>query len=174
MIDESSLRAALRDPPAADLEYLRQLRDAALAHVEKLTGKWYGAARDQAVTLEGKGSRTLWLPGPLLQGYEEVTVAERAYPGGDPRTILEDDSDGWEIRGSTLLRHGGAVWWSGWLYDVTYQQGATEASVPADVGRWIQETVAGWYEVRLPVGDAVSVVPTGAEAIMQTRRWLPI
>lgn len=175
MSDDAELRAHLRNPPAGDLEYLRSLRDAALAYVEKETGFWYGAVRDRVVTRRGSGSEVLKLPGPIPADYgAAILVQERTYPGADAVDVLAGDTNGWEWDGRNLVRRGLYRWWENYQYTFTYQQGLLpDEEPPADVRLAIEQLVAQWYEQRLPVSEAVrsaQKVPFAAGDLLGKRK----
>lgn len=173
--NDNELRAQLREPPARDLEYLRGLRLAALAHIEKVTGYWYGAARDKVVVVTGPGTAYLPLPGPVATGYDEaIVVQERAYPGAEPVTLAGGQPSGWSWDGRNLVRNGGVRWWSAYQYTITYRQGLVEGEEPPDDVRLVaNQLVALWYEQRLPVSEAaMQPVPMAARDLLRKRRRL--
>lgn len=166
MIELDDLRTVLKDPDHAEDEYIRALETAAVAYVEKQTGKYFGTAADATEVVSGTGTADLWLPGPVAS---VTSVAERAFAGDDDTAVAAADDDGYVVRGDRLVRKGGGVWARGYEYEVAYSRGAEAA--PADIQEAVRKLVVLWFSRRLPVSDVqVSELPHGIADTLAAHR----
>lgn len=158
MISVADLRVALKDPPASENAYVKQLEAAAVALIERETGKYYGPVRTRTEIAIGTGFGTLQLVGPValdVYGVAQIaSVNESQYAGGTASEIVADGSGGFIVRESVLYRRSGGFWRSGYEYVVVYEQGYAEGEEPADIRQAVMQLVALWYEARLPVVEA--------------------
>jgi uncharacterized phiE125 gp8 family phage protein len=169
MIALNELRRLLRAPEPEDDTYLVGLEAAAVAHMERQTGRYYGAARDRTEYVTGTGNTVLHVDGPIADPVA-VTVQERPYPGAVAIEIDDYDEGGFTVRDEKLIRVPGYRWIYGYEYEVTYRQGYAVGSEPGDVAQAVRQLVALWYEVRLPVGGDTAEVPHGVAAIIRANR----
>lgn len=178
MIDLDLLRTALRLDPDNELEddLLEQYEAAAVAYVEKATGRYFGPPAERVEILDATGADTLWLQeAPITEPasiYEaEPVIAERS---GGAWTDLDVTETPYEFAGRELYREGG--WARGRRsVRVTYWAGYAPGAEPADIRQAVMELVAKMYQFRSPVvTDAVSAeLPHGvAETIARWRRMV--
>lgn len=143
MIPIEELRRNIAGVQTSELEALRQMEAAAVAHLERLTNRYFGPPRETIEHVRSNDGYTLWLDGPIVS---IATVDERTYIGGDATAIVEGESDGFVVRGDKLLRAGGLGW--PYEYEVAYQQGYTACEEPDDVRRAVIELVRWLYQLR--------------------------
>lgn len=131
----------------AEDAYAAELEAAAVALVERLTGRYFGPVRTTTEFVIGTGSRVLRVDGPIVTvGYEPIVVVnERLYSGDDPAEITAGADDGFVVRDDALYRKGGRVWFCGYEYEITYQQGYAEGTEPADIRLAVMQIVGLWY-----------------------------
>lgn len=119
---------------------LTQLEEAAVAFVQRKTGRYFGPVGQVTERLRGSGGERLWLAEAPTS--DPTVVLEYASPGADPVTIDAADAAGFLVRKATgptdtndgwLVRKGGAVWDPCREYEVTYQRGYQEGQEPADI-----------------------------------------
>ena len=118
MIGLKELRTLLKEPPAEDDAYIKALERAAVAHAERVTGKYLGATATHTDYLVGKGGQVLYLSGPIASG-DGLAVTEAPYPGATGEDITEDVV----VRGLKLFRTDGTQFAPGYEYAVTYSRG---------------------------------------------------
>jgi hypothetical protein len=135
--------------------YLVDLEAAAVAHIEKRTGRYYGTAGSVTEIIRGTGGPRLWLSEPAIERDSTtdalpISVIERYGPGSEETTILAADADGYVLRnnGLALYRKDGGIWSSLLEYEVTYTRG--NATLPADLEHAVKVLVAWWFEMRIP------------------------
>lgn len=164
MITTALLKTALRIDGTDQDDYLSELETAAVAFVERYTGRYFGASEEVTRVVGGDGTRVLWLPD---HASAVASVAEREYPGDTETVITAGDSDGYEAdrpstldanRVAALFRKGGNVWEEHYEYVVTFTRGYASGSEPSDIRQAVIALVAYWYEMRLPVAVG-SVAP---------------
>ena len=141
----------------SDAPYLTSLETAAVALVQRQTGRYFGPPATGTFVLRGDGTRNLWLPEPATAAV--ATVQERAYPGATATAITGSATDGFEQRtkGSEglLVRKGGLVWTRGYEYTVTSMlYGYATGAEPADIRELVKHLVMAWWAVR-PQGAGV-------------------
>jgi hypothetical protein len=187
MISVADLRTALKLEPLEDayaeeeeVAYLEDLEAAAVAFVERYTGRYYGPeVDDEELVVGGTASGVLYLP----ERMSTVTaVAGRSYLGGTETEIGEDDDDGWMLKvgpgathGFQLMRRGGS-WWDGSLeYVVTGTIGYAAGDEPPDIRKAVIKIVGRWNEQRVQLGDAPSAeIPADVKEILNLHRRLVI
>jgi hypothetical protein len=169
MISLSDLKLALRideDDTSQDA-YMEDLEVAAVASVERYTGRYFGPpVEDAEIVVQGDGSGALMLG----NGASEVTgVASRAYAGGDLTEIETGAADGWSLRldpgathGVRLVRHGGGGWPMGGEFVVTATIGYAAGDEPADVRQSVIDIVAEAFENRVRSRDVEAAIPQRA------------
>lgn len=176
MIHVDLLKAALKPADNTELQYIQQLERAAVAFVERQTGRYFGPERARTEIVVGTGRRELYLQGPILldvYGVAQVTsVNEAAYAGGDQTQIVIDEDDGFVVREAVLHRKGGGYWSLGYEYEVVYQQGYGEGEEPGDIRQAVMQLVTHWFENRLPVitGTIATDVPLSVTDIIAANR----
>lgn len=124
---------------------LVDLEAAAVAFVQRETGRYFGEAQTFTEYFDGHGAVELFLkesPAAL------TSVHERCDPGDSWVEITDSSDDGWELRGLKLLRKGGSVWEVGSEYRVIYDFGFTEGQEPADIRMLVIDLVKFWYRQR--------------------------
>lgn len=173
MIELALLRAALKPADEKELEYIVALEERAVAYAERRTGKYLGEDRTRTLYLRGRGTSTLYLEGVVgVDAYDvplPVTVTERPYPGGEDTVLVDDDADGYLIRGNTLVRRNGNPWLLGYEYEVAYTQVAVTAP---DVHQAVTQLVTLWFSKRIPLSRAGTEdeVPHGIRDILDAHR----
>lgn len=172
MIELADLKLALRLDPDATTEddYLEALEAAAVAHVERATGRYFGPVVERTEYLRGDGRQEIYLQ------------EEPAATGASPAVVIAVTSDGedvsgddYEVRGR-ILRHTSA--WGLALYPtdlvVIYDAGYEAGEEPADIRQAVTTLVAHWYEFRIPVAlgtVAPEVAFTLREMLAPWKRW---
>jgi hypothetical protein len=163
VIPVSDLKTALRIDTLEDayaeeaqVAYLEDLEAAAVAWIERRTGRYFGPPLEDAeYVLPGSAAGTLRLP---ERAAEITSVASRSYLGGEETVIGEDDDDGWLLRlraggshGTEILRRGGVFWDSALEYVVTATVGYEPSEEPPDIRQAVTYLVSHWWEHRVPV-----------------------
>jgi hypothetical protein len=167
VISVARLKTALRIDALEDaygeeeqVAYLEDLEAAAVAFIERYTGRYFGPPHEEPVplVLTGYGSPALYLPHYASQ---VTAVASRAYPGGEETEIEAGAADGWSLtipaggtHSNVLGRHGGSVWGAGGEYMVTAVIGYEPGEEPADIRQAVIDLVGWWWEERVPATDA--------------------
>lgn len=164
MIPLADLKAHLRVTHTHDDGYIAELEEAAVAHVSRYTGRYFGQQSETTEHVLGSGTDVLWLSAePVVGAQTPVTVAERSVPGITPTQV-----DDFEVRGRKLLRTGGGVWARGWGYAVTYTRGYAEGAEPENVRHAVKMLVAHWYTNRTSAVTATNAlrVPDGVRDLL--------
>lgn len=153
MIGLAELKRYCRVTSTREDDLLVELEQAAVAYVQRITGRSFGAAPAAAVThtILGTGIPRLWLPEPAA--LLPATVIERAYPGSTELTITASAADGYVLRNNSLalVRKEGGIWGRGYEYGVAFISGYSEGNEPADIRQAVRMLTAHWYENRIPV-----------------------
>jgi hypothetical protein len=173
--------------PQGHAQVIRTMEAAAVAHLERMTNRYFGPPRDRIEFVQSRDGYTLYLDGPVVPE-TAVVVDERVYIGGDATAIEEGTSDGFVVRDDRLLRAGGLGW--PYEYEVEYRQGYEVGEEPADVrmavielvrwlygrksvsGVYLSETL-GDYSYELKTGDWASSSPF-AVGVVNTYKRIPI
>jgi hypothetical protein len=138
VISTTKLRAALQLPTTFSEVLLGDLRDRAVAFVERQTGRYFGLPVEQVDILTGTGTRHLSLTELVVDG-EAVAVIEQEYAGADATGL--EPSTGFQVRhtgySSVLTRVGGDRWALDREYLVTYTRGYVVDSGPGDIEQLI-------------------------------------
>ena len=150
MIDPDVLLDYLGAQPEQE-ELVMAMEAAAVAMLERQTGRYFGPVRDQEVVLSGDCGRTLYLEGPVVLG-SVVSVDERYYIGAEPNAIELDASDGYVVRGDRLLRAGGLGWC--YEYTVAYEQGYARGEEPADVREAVKQLTRWQYQAQQAAAES--------------------
>lgn len=161
MIPLPTLRTELRlGKVTTDDEIIRRYEAAAVAHVERETGRYFGPPVARTEYFVGIGQREIAL---LSEPTGAVTVTVNG---------AAVDATAFEVRGRRL-RHT-----SGWGYHtafgpadvvVTYTGGYAEGSEPADVREAVLLLVQHWYAART-AGTPAAVPETLAETVRNLTR----
>lgn len=167
MIGLAELKQHLRVTHTRDDAYIAELEAAAVEAVAQYEGAVLGEPAAQSEFHRGSGTRDLWLDAAPVTG-GEITVIERAYPGGD---AVELGTDDFTVRGSSLVRLGaGNRWQLGYEYQVDYQAGYAEGEAPYRLQRAVAMLVALWYGNRTPVASGGAVeLPLGVKLLLKRR-----
>lgn len=186
MISVTDLKTALRIDTLEDAyeeeaqaARLEDLEAAAVATVERWTGRYFGTPEQDPtpVALAGSGSSVLWLPDFAS---EVSAVSSRAYQGADETEILTDADDGWALRllpgrtyGNQLVRSGGGGWDAGLEYVVAAAFGYEPGEEPPDIRQAVTMLVAHWWENGVPTAQAqVNEVPFTLRSMLAAwKRW---
>ena len=174
MIGTSELMNALRcSKSEAAGDYVTGLEAAAVAYVERKTNRSFSTSGERTEILLGNGRRDLWVAESIDTG-ETVTITETSYPGATPVTITASEGNGYEVRGTKLVRKGGFSWTRGYEYTVTYTAGYTAGEEPDDIRQAVTALVTLWYERRLPLTKtAEAEVPKHLDSILRSWRRPP-
>lgn len=191
MIPLRELKDALRieeDQTATDADLVR-LEAAAVAHVERETGRHFGAPEQRTEVLTGAGQTVLWLL-DTPRSIESVTLV--GTPSGTMSQPVPPEF--YTVRGREVVGVGrwGAASWPHQV-EVVYTAGydiVSEArppgtngpddpgepanvAAPADIRHAVRQLVALWREVGLPValGTVAPPVPANAQRIIDN--WTP-
>lgn len=173
MISLADLKLALRIDGTAEDNYLTALEAAAVAAVERWTGRSFAESGARTEYLTGAGIDRLWLA-ETPAADPALTVTEAAYPGAETTAITAADADGYVIRERTLVRRGG-IWHAGYEYAVTYTAGYAAGEEPADIRQAVMQLVGHWYENREPVvvGTVAAPIPlTVRDLLAPWRRYV--
>jgi hypothetical protein len=167
MIDTETLKAHLRLDPDETIEdaLLDEYEAAAVAYVERYTGRYFGPPAERVDYLEGTGAREMWLSeeptGVVVVVSDEVEV----------------EAEDFTVRGRRL-RHASAWGLSAYPTDVvaTYSAGYAAGEEPADIRVAVMELVGKMYKYRTPiVTDAVSAeIPHGVRDTLNRWRRIPV
>lgn len=161
--------------PDATIEdgVLQQYEEAAVAYVERATGRYFGPPAERVEILDPSGADVLWLAeAPIADPAEgrETVVAERR---GAEWTDLDAEETPYELDGRQLYREGG--WARGRRsVRVTYWAGYSAGNEPADIRQAVLELAALYYEERLPVGEMTAEVPHGVREIINRHRRIAV
>jgi hypothetical protein len=146
VIDTASLRAWLGTSESDDA-LIEDLERAAVAYVERRTGRYFGPTEEVIETLYGDGGRRLWLSD--VPADDAVSVVDADGATLTDVTLRRSGTEAW------LERPAGLVWglprrWSGYpmAYTVTYQRGYAEGDEPADIRRAVMAWVARQWALR--------------------------
>ena len=169
MIPLADLKLALRVSHATDDAHITSLEERAVAYVERKTGRSYTAG-NATEYVRGADDGVLYLGGPASA---VVSVTQRAYPGAEETVIVEAADDGFDLRGTKLVRSGGYFWSSAYEYEVEYTRDVTP---PDDILEAVEGLVSLWYNVRLPValGTVAPPVPNHVASILAAHRRLRV
>lgn len=172
MISVASLKKHLRiEHITTDDAYLADLEAAAVAFVERETGRYFGSVGARTEYVTGLGTDTMWLrespilSTPIVAG--DMTVLERADPG-DPGTAIVVATD-FVVRGSRLVRIDD-VWTRGYEYQVTYNAGNAAGAVGEEIQNAVRSLVALWYTHRTQSEERTA----GEQAIKATLPFNPV
>lgn len=173
MISLADLKTALRITTTRDDGYLAGLEAAAVAMVQRETGRFFGAQESVTEYIIGGDDDTLFLTDPCSS--LPTTVKERSTIGGDPTTITASADDGYVLRGTMkLVRKAGNLWTYKYEYEVTYTRGYAANTEPAEIRQLVTQIVSEWYERRLVSSDgSLKKVPMSASAILAGWRRRP-
>lgn len=146
MIEIPVLKMMLRIDPAntAEDDFIAQLEASAVERAARETGYYAGPVltpSDPPMYARGFGTSTLWLPQPISTG--TPTVQERAYPGSSASDVTD-----FVVRDGHLVRTNGAVWTSGYEYEVVGTRGYAAGAEPAEIRKYVMDLVAFWFEHR--------------------------
>lgn len=136
MIPVPELRDYLRLDHLEDDYLLEQVERAAVAYVERETGRYFGPREEGTEHLAGTGTSALWLADEPAGPVEVVNSYD--WPVVD-----------FTVHGRRLHRVAG--WATTSCYAVTYERGYEEGEEPADVRLAVMQLVALMYEYRSPV-----------------------
>jgi uncharacterized phiE125 gp8 family phage protein len=169
---KSQLKHPLPESDTSDDALLEQYEAAAVDHVQRITGRYYGPKITTAELIAvGEGTSILRLS-EFVSAVSAVT--ERLYQGDAGTSILTGASDGWVLRikpgtthSATLIRKGGSVWRFGYEYPVTAEIGYDPGEEPPAVRQAVSMLAAHWYVTRTPVA-----IGTISEEIEHTVRDL--
>lgn len=153
---KSQLKNPLPDSDTSDDALLEQYEAAAVDHVQRITGRYYGPKISTAELIGiGEGTSILRLS-EFVSAVSAVT--ERLYQGDAGTSILTGASDGWTLRirpglshSAMLIRKGGSVWRSDYEYVVTGAIGYDPGEEPPAVRQAVTMLAAHWYVTRTPV-----------------------
>lgn len=124
-------------------QILVDLEARAAAYVERMTGRRWSAPADLVKVVQGRGSRTLWLPGRVASDPQVVVVRERAIYGGVWRVM---DVDEYEVReGESLVRLDGAPWSKLAEYELSFSDGFPIGEAPQDIQDLVIDLVSIAY-----------------------------
>jgi hypothetical protein len=144
---------------------------AAVAYVERYTGRYFGAVAEIVETLDGSGADVLWLR-ETPAATPAILVESRA---SDTWETVDLDDHPYETDGRQLYLSGG------WTYGrrnvrVTYTAGYAAGEEPADIRQVVMELVAKMYQFRTPVvtGTIVAEIPHGARDTLNRWRRIPV
>lgn len=172
MISVEDLRLALRlDPDDTDEDpFLEALEAAAVAYVERATGRYFGPPAPRTEYLAASGAQELYLADAPVAVSPSTDVVVVATLDG-----AEVDEADYTIRGR-VLRHSSAWGWSGGPGDlvVTYSAGYVAGEEPADIREAVVQLVGHWYENRIPVAlgtVAPEIAHTLRDMLAPWKRW---
>ena len=147
--------------PAED-ELIEQYEAAAVAAIQRITGRYYGAPVSADLVAYGDGSSLLYLDERVTA---IATLTERLYLGDTGTSILTGDTNGWALRlgpGQThtnkVIRKGGYLWTYGYEYAVTGTIGYSAGNEPAHIRQAVLELAAEFYVHRVPVATGTIAV----------------
>lgn len=146
MILLHELKDYIKVSEGSDDALLVLLEDRAVEFVEDLTGRYFGPPIAHTEYIDGNGTGTIW----LAESPSSITSVRERYGAGDAWTaIVEGADDGFELRGSRLLRKDG-TWAYGYEYEVVYTFGYTaDASAePGPIRQLVMDLVKLKYDER--------------------------
>jgi hypothetical protein len=121
-------------------QLLIDLESRAAAYVERMTARRWSSPIDSTKVIQGRGSRTLWLPGRIATDPQVVVVRERAIYGGVWEVLAADE---YEIReGESLVRLDGAPWSKLAEYELSFSDGYLIGEAPQDIQDLVIDLVA--------------------------------
>lgn len=124
-------------------QILVDLESRAAAYVERMTGRRWSAPTDIVKVIQGRGSRTLWLPGRIATDPQVIVVRERAIYGGVWEVL---DADEYEVRdGESLVRLDGAPWSKLAEYELSFSDGYPIGDAPQDIQDLVIDLVSIAY-----------------------------
>lgn len=124
-------------------QLLIDLEGRAAAYVERMTARRWSSPIDSTKVIQGRGSRTLWLPGRIATDPQVVVVRERAIYGGVWEVLAADE---YEIReGESLVRLDGAPWSKLAEYELSFSDGYLIGEAPQDIQDLVIDLVSIAY-----------------------------
>ena len=150
----------LRVEDASQADLIEELERAAVAFMERETGRYFGPPQTVTETFSGIAGRRL-----LLR--DKPTGAVTVTENGVATTAFTAD-------GRVLLH---TVTWSPYVdIRVTYQRGYAEGKEPGDIRGAVMQMVAHLYENRLPVamGTIAGDVPLTVRDVIRNHRRLSV
>lgn len=144
MIEVPVLKMMLRVSPesTAEDDLIAQLEAIAVERAQRETGYYAGpVVSTGSMYAQGFGTSTLWLPEPISTG--TPTVQERAYTGGSATAVTD-----FVVRNGHLVRTNGALWRSGYEYEVIGTRGYAAGEEPAEIRKYVMDLVSFWFEHR--------------------------
>lgn len=158
------IRHALAEDDTTEDALLEEYEAAAVAFVERYTGRYFGEPVARTEYLVGTGAQEVWLS-ETPAGAVAVLSNDVAVDAGD-----------FTVRGRRL-RHA-SIWGAPWLptdLAVTYTAGYAAGEEPADIRVAVMELVGKMYEYRTAVAEAVlSEVPMGVRETLNAWRRIPV
>lgn len=151
MIGITELRAICRVTGTTHDQRLAALEIAAVDHLQRETGRFFGPTESVTEWITGDGTDTLWLRDHANEAI--ATVDERSAPGGTATTITAGNDDGYLQRTddlTKLVRRNGLAWTLGYEYEVTYERGYDSGEEPKSARQIVEQLVAWWFERRVP------------------------
>jgi uncharacterized phiE125 gp8 family phage protein len=164
MILLGTLKAALKLDPddTSEDEYLESVEAAAVAYLERATGRYFGRLEERTEYLTGTGAQEVWLAEPPAG---DVTVTS------DGTAVAADD---FTVRGRRLRHASG--WWGSprWSTDlvVTYTAGYPAGLEPADIRHAVTKLASFWFEQRVPVDGEPDTIPADVQRVIDAHRRL--
>lgn len=161
MIPLAELREHLADPPIEDNALIERLEAAAVAYLQRATGRFLGPPTPRVEWVRVAGYKELWLADEP-QAPITVTIDGVVEPAAN-----------YEVRGRRLVHDfGWGVWRVPTEVRVDYTAGYTAGTEPADVRQLVRMIVAHLYETgSLSVTDqTVQEVPGAADMLNRLRR----
>lgn len=147
------------DSGPSDAHVARMLIVAATKFLEAKTGFWYGPPRRVTRYYTGKGSSTLWLPGPIFDTEDDApAVTEATAPGVAPDSITD-----FVVRDTKLVRVWPAFWYRGYEYAVTFKTGYLTDTGPAAEREGVFQYALALWQQSSPLALAVASGLTGEE-----------
>lgn len=143
MIPLDDLKLRLSVTTADDDALLLAIEASAAEFFDGQTTRYWGAVEEHTEYLAGTGTPRLFLTDPPSA---ITSVSYRSHPGGDATALVEDDDDGWLLRGRQLIRAGGYVWDWGREWEVVYERGYAEGDHPADAIQAVAEIAGFLYQ----------------------------
>lgn len=153
---KQQIKHTLPESDPTEDELIEEYERAAVAYVQKITGRYYGPpVDDAAITAVGNGTSLLYL-------HERVSaitsVTERMYLGDTGTVIATGATDGWALRlapgesfGNAVIRKGGSLWLYGYEYALVGTIGYPAGEEPANVRQAVRWMAAQMYVNRIPV-----------------------
>lgn len=167
MISDADLLAYIRPASEDDLPTLRMLERAAVAHIEKRTGRYFGVEAEITEVVQWRG----W----PMQLANTPVGAITSFESWDGTSFSAVDSSTYYIDGAVIWLNN-TTWnasTSPRRYRVTYTAGYTdlggdEWDAPEDVKQAVLLLVGHWFENResVVVGVSASAVPMAVDALL--------